>query len=165
MVRKEDAKARALYEGHPLEIQHIEQVFLDEMKDSVVFGSDEEARYNYVDYPLKLKDIATKANDSQGVAVDQTMTAKPNAQDPAMTSASSDLGGIDLNPNNVDLKTQSSSEGFEFPFDVNDLKNLPEVHGFTPVIFQITPINNIFQLLGLKDKREEPPKKILPNAA
>ncbi len=161
LVRKQDEKARTLYESHRAEIEHLEQVFLDDMRDAVVNGSSEEAKYIYDEKPLDL------------VNVDSAMSAKPqpavNGQivsgDRAMIGqkANSDLGGIDMNPNKVDFKTQSNGEKFEFPFNVNDLQNLPEVNGFTPVIFQIIPVNNIFQLLGLKE--EKPQKPRLPNTA
>ncbi len=59
-------------------------------------------------------------------------------------------GGIDLNPANLQLRTQGTGVDFDLPFDAENLEAIP-IDGFTPVIFQITPVTNFSLLLGLKN--------------
>ena len=67
----------------------------------------------------------------------------------------SDVGGIDLNPNMLDLETQGKAIEFDIPFDSETILNMP-IDGFSPIIFQITPINNVPFLLGISEKEEQP---------
>ena len=49
-------------------------------------------------------------------------------------------GGIDLNPNNLDLQTQGQEIELNMPFDAQTIVNFP-IDGFAPVIIQIVPAN------------------------
>jgi len=64
-------------------------------------------------------------------------------------------GGIDFNPNHVDL----SEEGDEIQirFSASDLQNLDpqSITGILPVIIHITPLPSVLPLLGLAPKRED----------
>lgn len=62
------------------------------------------------------------------------------------------LGGIDLNPNALDLQTQGIGIDFNISVDLEELKTM-DFHGFTPVILQIIP-TNLNLLLGLSDSLE-----------
>jgi len=77
---------------------------------------------------------------------DDAMTGRVDQQSPVVRPP----GGIDFNPNNLNLNTQGQTMNFNFP-DI-DPAMLPQgpVNGFAPVIIQITPIGNFLQLLGLK---------------
>jgi len=63
-------------------------------------------------------------------------------------------GGIDLNPNNLDLQTQGEVAEFNLPFDPQMLENI-QIDGLFPVIINITPITNLPLLLGVSEKEEE----------
>jgi len=56
-------------------------------------------------------------------------------------AASSNVGGIDLNSKNLDLKTTGQDIEFDLPPEWQgvDLNNIP---GFIPVLINITPIIN-----------------------
>jgi len=70
-------------------------------------------------------------------------------------------GGIDFNPNNLNLQTQGQDIDYSAPIDPQLLEELMRdpIDGFTPVIFNITPILNLPQLLGLNEERENVPIK------
>ena len=59
-------------------------------------------------------------------------------------------GGIDMNPNKLNLQTQGQGVEFNLPFDPNRLDQIP-INGLTPVIFEITPVTNLPLLLDLAD--------------
>ncbi|MCR4338226.1 MAG: hypothetical protein NUV91_10525, partial [Candidatus Omnitrophica bacterium] len=65
-----------------------------------------------------------------------------------------DVGGINLDPTLWNLETQGQAEALEIPFDlprnVEELNNFPAIEGFTPVIHQIIPVKNIYQLIGIE---------------
>jgi len=63
-------------------------------------------------------------------------------------------GGIDMNPNNLDLQTQGSRFDLKLPVDSIDLQNI-RIDGFTPVIINVAPLINLPLLLGLVEEEEE----------
>ncbi|VAX37586.1 hypothetical protein MNBD_UNCLBAC01-428, partial [hydrothermal vent metagenome] len=67
-------------------------------------------------------------------------------------------GGIDFNPNNLNIETQGKGIDYNAPIDPQLLESLTSspIEGFTPVIFNITPILNLPALLGLQDQDEKP---------
>jgi len=76
------------------------------------------------------------------------------------SSASSPInkpGGIDLNPNTLDLQTQGRRFDLKLPLNSFDLQNI-RIDGFTPVIINVTPLTNLPLLLGLVDEESETPK-------
>jgi len=62
-------------------------------------------------------------------------------------------GGIDFNPNNLDIQVQGERIEFRLPVDSIDLHNI-RIDGFTPVIINVTPLINLPLLLGLVDDEE-----------
>jgi len=64
---------------------------------------------------------------------------------------STDIGGIDFNPNNLEMQTQGNGLNFNLPFHAVDLQNI-RIDGFTPVIINVTPLSNLPLLLGLIDE-------------
>jgi len=58
----------------------------------------------------------------------------------------SQLGGIDFNPQNMDLNVDGDQMEINFPPD-SDYNGMV-VDGFIPVIINISPVNNIPMLLG-----------------
>jgi len=63
-------------------------------------------------------------------------------------------GGIDFNPNNLQLITQGGSINFKMSTDIPDLLNAP-ITGFTPIILQMTPVSNLPLLLGSEGFKPE----------
>ena len=49
-------------------------------------------------------------------------------------------GGIDFNPNMLDLQTQGKKADFNAPFDKKTVESI-QIDGFSPVIFKIVPTN------------------------
>lgn len=54
--------------------------------------------------------------------------------------AEQDLGGINLNPNMLELQTQGEGMDFDIPIDPQVIETI-QIDGFSPVIFQIIPTN------------------------
>ena len=69
--------------------------------------------------------------------------------------ASPEYGGIDFNPNNINLNEQGNK--MRINFSAAGLQNLnPEsINGILPVIINISPLPSILPLLGLAPQREE----------
>jgi len=63
-------------------------------------------------------------------------------------------GGIDMNPNNLNLQTQGGRFDFQLPLNSIDLQNI-RIDGFTPVIINVAPLTNLPLLLGLVEETEE----------
>ncbi len=76
--------------------------------------------------------------------------AKEQIKDFAMTAKK---GGIDLNAMNTYLQTKYESGEIRFNIDPAMLKLLQDVLGFTPVIINIRPMQDIRLFLGLKDSK------------
>ena len=70
------------------------------------------------------------------------------------------LGGIDFNSNNLDLKEQGQGGNVDFSFD--NFKNIqPDaVKGILPVIINITPVTNFPALLGLSQAKSPGEEKL-----
>ncbi|VAX36803.1 hypothetical protein MNBD_UNCLBAC01-1307 [hydrothermal vent metagenome] len=76
--------------------------------------------------------------------------------EPIQMASSSIKGGIDFNPNNLNIETQGKGIEYNAPIDLQLLESLisSPIEGFSPVIFNITPILNLPQLLGLNEQDE-----------
>jgi len=59
---------------------------------------------------------------------------------PTVTTSSKDVGGIDLNPNMLELQTQGTGINFDIPIDLQAIESI-QLDGFSPVIFHIAPAN------------------------
>ena len=66
-------------------------------------------------------------------------------------------GGIDFNPDNLDLRTNGDAVEIDLPpLDMKELSD-PSFTGFTPVILEIVPVQSLPLLLGeLEEKKEIP---------
>ncbi len=65
----------------------------------------------------------------------------------APQNASSEVGGIDLNPENLELMIQNEGPAIKFDFDPEQIKNL-QFDGFLPIIMEIKPVTNLPALIG-----------------
>lgn len=60
-------------------------------------------------------------------------------------------GGIDLNAKNFELEREKVGEGVMF--DAKNFENV-EINGLTPVILNVTPVTNLYQLLGVREEEK-----------
>lgn len=68
--------------------------------------------------------------------------------------AANNLGGIDLTASKMDLDLQNDGRSIQFRTDPAMLRRLQNASGFTPVIINIQPLNDIRLFLGLKDAQK-----------
>jgi len=68
---------------------------------------------------------------------------------------SDNLGGIDFNPNNINLSEQGDK--IQINFTATDIQNLnlESINGILPVIINISPLPSVLPLLGLSPQKEE----------
>jgi hypothetical protein len=62
-------------------------------------------------------------------------------------------GGIDMNPQWLNLQTEGMNGDFHFFIDPGELQNM-NIEGFSPVIINITPVTNLPLLLGIVEGSE-----------
>ncbi|MGE0268256.1 MAG: PfkB family carbohydrate kinase [Candidatus Omnitrophota bacterium] len=91
-----------------------------------------------------------KLFNSDEAMVAQTAQRVPG---PIISNDTSEVGGIDLNPNNFEIETRGDNQNIHIQFDLEKLQEL-NIQGFVPVIINITPILNIPLLLGISDDQE-----------
>jgi len=60
-------------------------------------------------------------------------------------------GGIDFHPDYLDIQTQGNGLNVSSPLNMEAMENI-EINGLVPFIFNITPVNNLPQLLGVTKK-------------
>ncbi len=87
---------------------------------------------------LKQSDIEHPESSGQDQIADKAL----------LTAVKPPPGGIDLNPDNLDLQTQGEGMNLNFPLDPKNLEGV-QINGLTPVILEITPVSNLPFLLGL----------------
>jgi len=98
-------------------------------------------------------DISQKPIDPLGL--------ESNIKNEDSSMLANDLGGIDLNPNNLNLQTQGNEINIDFLFDPDQMLNI-NIDGFLPVIINITPITNLPLLLGELETEEQQELSLLP---
>ncbi|MDP8213273.1 MAG: SAM-dependent methyltransferase [Candidatus Zapsychrus exili] len=64
-----------------------------------------------------------------------------------------ELGGIDLNASNLEIESMGEKIDFNDFFNVKDFQN---IEGFVPVIIDISPVTNVYQMLGLDSTYQVP---------
>ncbi len=73
-------------------------------------------------------------------------TGNPDTPKEVNPGSSSSTGGIDFNPQNVNLNVRG--QGLDLQVSPQDLESI-EIHGLTPIILSIRPVANLPQFLGL----------------
>ena len=64
-------------------------------------------------------------------------------------------GGIDFNPDYLDIQTQGNGLNVLSPLNMEAMENI-EINGLVPFIFSITPVTNLPLLMGaIKEEEEE----------
>jgi len=66
-------------------------------------------------------------------------------------------GGIDLNPNLIEMKSTGQKIEFQIPPELLYLQTTP-INGLVPVIINIVPVTNVPLLLGEVDREGNPTK-------
>lgn len=64
------------------------------------------------------------------------------------------VGGIDLNPQLLDLQIKRDGRGVPLSIDVQDFEHM-DIQGFMPVIINVTPIPSLPMILGFVDENAE----------
>lgn len=80
-------------------------------------------------------------------------TAEKEKSPSAQAKQKSDLGGIDLHPENLNMKIQKNDEGGIIPIAPQVIENI-NIKGFTPVIIEIAPVKNLPVLIGFADQEK-----------
>jgi len=85
---------------------------------------------------------------AEGAVADSAMMSNQAASSPvnAANIVDEEVGGIDLNPNMLELQTQGEDMDLDISFDPQTIQSI-QIDGFSPVIFQIVP-SNLPMLLG-----------------
>jgi hypothetical protein len=60
-----------------------------------------------------------------------------------------EVGGIDLNPEFLDLKIKRDGAGIPLPLPQQSIEQMMQIEGFLPVIINVTPIQSLPMLLGM----------------
>jgi len=77
--------------------------------------------------------------------------------DQAMKAQRPDVkGGIDLNPDLLDLQIQRDGNGIPLPMQQQPVDVFKNIEGFIPVIINLTPVTNMPFILGFVDKDGDP---------
>lgn len=100
--------------------------------------------------------ISIESQASSGVVDHAQLSETPKVADQAVLArekATENPGGIDLNPNLLDLQTQGKGIEFNIPFDLQAIQSI-QIDGFSPVIFQIIP-TQLPLLLGVNTNPQE----------
>ena len=84
---------------------------------------------------------------------DHAMT--PTAGAPAVTAKKDNVGGIDLNPNMLDLQIKRDKNGVPLPVFDQPIGQM-HINGFLPVIINIQPIQSIPMMLGIATPSKKP---------
>ncbi len=112
-------------------------------------------------YPDAVNRIEAKIREVQSNAEDSLQNQKPNgggASDrlmlgedaaPEMSDRPDQLGGIDFDPNKMNLKVNQNGE-IQFHLDPALLKQLQDAPGFVPVIINVQPLYDLLAFLGIK---------------
>jgi broad specificity phosphatase PhoE/ribosomal protein S18 acetylase RimI-like enzyme len=72
-----------------------------------------------------------------------------------LMDALQEVGGINLNPANLNLEVRNDGGEIKFDFDPAQVENL-KVDGFIPVILNVQPVKDLPLLLGIKEEEMAP---------
>lgn len=99
--------------------------------------------------------IASVPNVSRPVTAPVVRDRQPETVDAATTSADFKKGGIDLNPQLLDLQIKRDDTGIPLPIQQQPIGDM-NIDGFLPVIINVAPVTNLPLLLGLADTGDVP---------
>jgi len=93
------------------------------------------------------------ARVAAGIAEDEGYVETAGIAETAQQAATP-VGGIDLNPKLLDLQIRRDDSGVPLPFNQQPIENM-NIDGFIPVIINVTPVNNLPLILGLKEEDKD----------
>jgi len=96
-------------------------------------------------YASTLPEIIPVLEDNHSSEIDDTR--EPSSSSPAK-------GGIDLNPDLLDLQIKHDSSNVPRPVFQHPIETM-NIQGFLPVIINVTPVTNFIDFLGLTDKTDD----------
>ena len=106
----------------------------------------------FEDLKRGLQEIIDRRNENgEAAMMGQEQILEPQRADRKNLN---DVGGIDLNPANLNLHIKRDGNGIALPIEFQDVSNI-NVNGFTPVIINIQPVSNLPLLLGANINLEE----------
>jgi len=103
-----------------------------------------------LDVLIKLRDGGIIPSESKIREAKESIDQSASDGDAAMTKAQR-IGGINLNPELLDLQILRDDMGIPLPVFNQPIENM-KIDGFLPVIINITPIPNLPMLLGIADQ-------------
>jgi len=121
--------------------------FVNEAYYRAIFEMISEANPNAgIDVERLVKKAEVWSNDLNGSDLQMKTVPETSGSGANSDEDPSQLGGIDFNPQNMDLNVDGDQMEINFPPD-SDYNGMV-VDGFIPVIINISPVNNIPMLLG-----------------
>ncbi|HSV43594.1 MAG TPA: hypothetical protein VLJ10_03480, partial [Candidatus Bathyarchaeia archaeon] len=82
--------------------------------------------------------------------VELTLAEEPGNEKTDQAMLGEEKGGIDLNPALYDLQIKRDGNGVPLPLPQQPIETM-HIDGFTPILIEMTPVQNLPTLLGLKD--------------
>ncbi len=121
------------------------------------FGLEQEIRENLKGTVPEIRDAVIlekleAINGLEGFLFDQAMVNKRAADKFPVEARRSKNGGIDLNTNNIQWGIHKDGNGVEINVDPAMIERIRRegIDSLSPVIFRITPVTNIWPLVGLQ---------------
>jgi len=106
-------------------------------RDEIIAAAITEVRKGITSSPVKA--VVSDQSSVVSKASDERRTTKD------------ELGGIDLNPGNMELETNYGADRIQLPMPTIPLENI-KIDGLVPVIIHVAPVTNLPLLLGLADE-------------
>jgi len=104
--------------------------------------------------PLQLT-FKKDSSENGGMSTELIVSLSDHIDEAVLSDSEDDgVGGIDFNPNNLDLQQQGQNVDFQFNNTILHNIQPNSIQGILPVIINITPITNFAPLLGLADDQE-----------
>ena len=103
-------------------------------------------------------EATSPVSESDAAMVGSVAEQVPAAVTVGDTASLSDVGGIDLNPDFLDLQIKRDEKGIPLPLNMQPIGEM-HIEGIVPVIIKITPIASLPLLLGFSDENKDKPVK------
>jgi hypothetical protein len=98
-----------------------------------------------------LQGLVTQVKEVLAHGADRASSPVTNRGQGSGDRVQKEVGGIDLNPELLDLQIKRDGNGVPLPLPMQSIKDM-HIEGFLPVIINVTPITNLPLLLGIVDR-------------
>ncbi|MCA9408852.1 MAG: hypothetical protein KC733_09190, partial [Candidatus Omnitrophica bacterium] len=105
-------------------------------------------------YPDLNQPIKLKSKKFRSIYLKESSSPISLTDEASTVSKPQEVGGIDFNPDLLDMQMDGQGIDFNIPINLENL-NPNTIGGFTPVIYQIIPVTSFPALLGLVDDPAE----------